>query len=146
MPAILPLLLGLQSVLPTTTCRQLARIVVAMLVMPGRITQLGIARWADKGGSYRSVHRFFHAEIDWLAVKWLFLVLFLYVAADTYVLVGDETVLNKAGKHTFGLDRFFSSMADKVVPGLAFFVFALVSVQKRQAYTLCAEQVVPKCI
>jgi putative transposase len=142
MPDILPLLLKLQSVLPTTTCRQLARIVVAMLVMPGRITQLGIARWADKGASYRSVHRFFHSDIDWLEVKWLFFVLFLYVANDTYLLVGDETVLKKAGKHTFGLDRFFSSMADKVVPGIAFFAFALVNTKKRQAYTLCAEQVV----
>jgi putative transposase len=142
MPDILPLLLKLQSVLPTTTCRQLARIVVAMLVMPGRITQRSIARWADQGASYRSVHRFFHSDIDWLEVKWLFFGLFLYVASDTYLLVGDETVLKKAGKHTFGLDRFFSSMADKVVPGVAFFAFALVSTQKRQAYTLCAEQVV----
>ena len=142
MPDILPLLLKLESVLPTTTCRQLARIVVAMLVMPGRITQLGIARWADKGASYRTLHRFFHADIDWLQIKWLFFVLFLYVAGDTYLLVGDETVLKKAGKQTFGLDRFFSSMADKVVPGVAFFAFALVSTQKRQAYTLCAEQVV----
>src|SRR5579862_6011199 len=142
MPDILPLMLKLESVLPTTTCRQLARIVVAMLVMPGRVTQLGIARWADKGASHRTVHRFFHSDIDWLQVKWLFFMLFLYVASDTYLLVGDETVLKKAGKQTFGLDRFFSSMADKVVPGVAFFAFALVSTQKRQAYTLCAEQVV----
>jgi putative transposase len=142
MPDILPLLLRLHTVLPTTTCRQLARIVMAMLVMPGRITQLGIARWADKGASHRTLHRFFHADIDWLEVKWLFFVLFLYVAGDTYLLVGDETVLKKAGKQTFGLDRFFSSMADKVVPGVAFFAFALVSTQKRQAYTLCAQQVV----
>lgn len=142
MPDILPLLLRLQPVLPLTVCRQLYRIVMAMWVMPAHITQLGLARWAETGGSYRTVHRFFHTDIDWLQVKWLFFVLFLYTTSDTYLLVGDETVLKKAGKHTFGIDRFFSSLADKAVPGVAFFVLALVSVQKRHAYPLCAEQVV----
>jgi putative transposase len=142
MPDILPLLLCLHTVLPKTTGRQLARIVLAMLVMPGPITQRSIARWADKGGSERTIHRFFHSEINRLEVKWLFFWLFVYAAEDTYLLVGDETVLKKAGKHTFGLDRFFSSLAAKPVPGVAFFALALVSVKKRQAYTLCAEQVV----
>jgi len=30
-----------------------------MLVMTGRVTMLGLARWAGKGGSYRTVQRFF---------------------------------------------------------------------------------------
>jgi putative transposase len=54
----------------------------------------------------------------------------------------DETVLKKSGKHTFGLDYFFSSLADKPVPGIAFFVFALVNITTEDAYTLCAEQVI----
>jgi len=61
MPTILPVLLALSPVLSKTTCRQLHHIVVAMLAMTGRITQLGISRWTDKGGSYRTVQRFFHA-------------------------------------------------------------------------------------
>jgi putative transposase len=142
MSDILPLLLSLDPILNKTTARQLARIILAMMVMPSRITQRGIARWADKGASYRTVHRFFHSDIDWLQVKWLFFLLFVYVASDTYLLVADETVIEKAGKLTFGLDRFFSSLADKPIPGLAFFCFALVNVQKRLAYTVCAEQVV----
>jgi len=113
-----------------------------MLVMPGDITQRGISRWADKGGSYRTIHRFFHSEVDWLQLKWLFFQLFAYQEGDTYLLVGDETVLKKAGKWTHGLDRFFSSLADKPVPGVAFFGLALVNVRTRQAYTLSAEQVV----
>ncbi len=142
MPDILPLILSLQAVLSKTQCRQLYRIVLAMLVMSTDITQRGISRWADKGGSYRTVHRFFHSEIGWLEVKWLFFQLFSYVATDTYLLVGDETVLKKAGKRTHGLDRFFSSLADRPVPGVAFFGLALVNVRTRQAYTLTAEQVV----
>lgn len=139
---ILPLLLRLQPFLSSTTCRQLNCIVMAILVMPTNVTQRSISRWTGKGGSYRTVHRFFHTSIDWLQVKWLFFMLFVYKTTDTYLLVADETVLKKAGKQTFGLDRFFSSSADRPVPGVAFFVFALLNVQKREAYTLCAEQVV----
>jgi len=33
------------------TTKQLSRIVMAMLVMTGRVSMLGIARWAGKGGA-----------------------------------------------------------------------------------------------
>jgi putative transposase len=142
MPNILSLLRQLQPLLSTATCNQLCAIVMAMLVIPADITQKSIARWADKGTSYRTVHRFFHTNIDWLQVKWLFFLLFLHVKAGIYLLVADETVLEKSGKHTFGIDRFYSSLAEKTIPAVAFFVFALVHVETREAYTLCAEQVI----
>jgi putative transposase len=142
MPNILSLLRQLQPILTKTTCRQLYQIVMAILVMPANITQKSIARWAEKGGSYRTIHRFFQTNIDWTQLQWLLFVLVLYVATDTYLLVGDETVLKKVGKSTFGLDRFFSSLAQKPVPAVAFFALALVNVQKRQAYTLSVQQVV----
>jgi len=56
--------------------------------------------------------------------------------------VGDESVVTKAGKLTYGLDRFFSSIFGKPVRGLAFFTFSLVSVTERQSYPLLVEQVV----
>ena len=142
MPDILPVLLLLSPALSRKSCRQLHHIVVAMLAMTGRITQRGISRWTDKGGSYRTVQRFFHTEIDWLAVKWRFFTLFAYDPNAIYLLAGDETVVTKSGKKTFGLDRFFSSLYDKAVPGLAFFSLALVHVGNRQAYSLSNEQVV----
>lgn len=142
MPDILPLLQCLQPVLSKTQCRQLARIVLAMLAMTGRITQRNIARWTQQGGRYRSVQRFFQTSVPWLEIKWRFFECFLYRVQDTYLLVGDETVCAKAGKKTFGLDRFFSSVLGKPIPGVAFFGFCLVSVQQRHAYPLCAEQVV----
>ena len=37
---------------------------------------------------------------------------------------GDESVVTKAGKTTHGLDRFFSSLFGKPVPGLAFLAFS----------------------
>ncbi len=44
----------LQCLLPqinATTMRQLNQIILAMLVMNGRVTMLGIFRWAGIGGS-----------------------------------------------------------------------------------------------
>jgi putative transposase len=142
MPAILPLLLCLQPVLSRTACRQLARIVVAVFAMTGRVTQKGISRWTQPGASYRTIQRFFQTNIDWLAVNWCFFAHCLYNRAGVYLLVGDETVISKAGKKTFGLDRFFSSLCDKAIPSVACFSLALVHVGRRQAYSLSNEQVV----
>jgi len=142
MSDILPVLVALSPVLSKTSCRQLSGIVIAVLAMSGRITQRGISRWTQKGGSYRTVQRFFHTEIDWLAVQWLFFCLFVYDPKGIYLLIGDETVITKAGKATYGLDRFFSSLLDKSVPGLGCFSLALVHVGKREAYSLSNEQVI----
>ena len=142
MPDILPLLLLLSPALSKTSARQLSRIVIGVLAMSGRITQRGISRWTQEGGSYRTVHRFFQTEIDWLSVQWLFFCLFVYDPKGVYLLVGDESVITKSGKATYGLDRFFSSLLDKVVPGLGCFSLALVEVSKREAYSLSNEQVI----
>ena len=52
---ILALLQCLHPSLNAPTIGHLSRIIVAMLVMNGRVTMLGISRWADKGSSYRTV-------------------------------------------------------------------------------------------
>lgn len=142
MPDILPLLLTLSPDLPKTSCRQLHRIVLAMLAMTGRITQLGISRWTDKGGSYRTVQRFFHTRIDWTKVQWRFFERFLFRPDTVYLLAGDESVVSKSGKHTYGIGWFFSSILNTVLPGLAFFSIAIIDVQKRRAYPLSTKQVI----
>lgn len=49
----------LHPLLDTTTYRQLQVISQTLLMMTGRITMLGISRWAEgKGGSYRTIQRF----------------------------------------------------------------------------------------
>jgi len=113
-----------------------------MLVMTGRVTMLGLARWAGPGGSYRTVQRFFATMLPWATLFWVFFRQHVYRPGDVYLLVGDEVVATKAGKHTHGLDRFFSSLYGKPVPGLAFFTLALVSVQQRRSFPLRVEQVV----
>jgi putative transposase len=125
-----------------TTLHQLSRIGLALLVITGRITMLGLSRWAGKGGSSRTVQRFFSTVIPWAMLFWVFFRQHIYCPQDVYLLAGDEVVVTKAGKTTSGLDRFFSSLYGKPVAGLAFFTLALVSVQARHAFPLRVDQVV----
>ena len=132
----------LQPHVTATTVRQCSRIAGAMLVMTGRVTMLGISRWAGKGGSYRTIQRFFAQALPWAILFWVFFRQHIYRPNDVYLLVGDEVVATKAGKLTHGLDRFFASLYGKPVPGLAFFTFSLVSTQQRRSFPLRVEQVV----
>ncbi len=139
---ILALFQCIQPYLSTTDLCRLSRIVQAILSMTGRVTMLGISRWAGKGGSYRNVQRFFNTVIPWPAVFVKFFEQQLYQPAGEYLLVGDESVVTKSGKQTHGLDYFFSGLRSKTVKGLAIFALSLVSVEERRAYPLQVEQVV----
>ena len=106
---IIPLLACLSTCLDYTAQRRLACIIEAVLAMTGRVTMLGISRWAGDGGSYRTVQRFFYTGLDWLRVHWFFIRHHLLTEDDVVLIAGDETTVTKAGKKTYGLDRFFSS-------------------------------------
>lgn len=122
--------------------RQLNQIIIAMLAMNGRVTMLGISRWTSIGGSYRTVMRFFHTVIPWAKVFWVFFRQHLFCPDDVYLLAGDEVVISKAGKETYGLDRFFSSLLSKPISGLSFFTLSLVSVEQRHSFPIKIEQVI----
>jgi len=139
---IIKLLSVLSQCLDGPSLRQLTVIVTAMLTMTGRVTMLGLSRWTEKGGSYRSIQRFYNTVIPWGMVLWLVFSTYLYRPGDEYALVGDESIVTKAGKITYGLDRFFSSIFGKPVRGLAFFALSVVSVGERKSYPLQVEQVV----
>jgi len=138
---IIALLQVLSQCLDRTSLRRLHVIVLALVTMTGRVTMLGISRWAEDGGSYRTIQRFYNSVIPWGTVLWLFFKAHLYQPGTEYLLVGDESVVTKAGKQTHGLDRFFSSIFNKPVAGLAFFALSLVSRQERKSYPLLVEQV-----
>jgi len=139
---IVALLQCLQSYLPATTLRQCGRIGRALLVMTGRVTMLGMSRWAGQGGSYRTIQRFFATVIPWGILFWVFFRHHVYCPGDVYLVAGDEVIVTKAGTHTYGLDRFFASLYGKPVPGLAFFTLSLVSTQQRRSFPIRVEQVV----
>jgi putative transposase len=130
------------SNLSKTTLRQMNLIITAMLSMTGRITMLGLSRWAGEGGSYRTIQRFYYTAIPWAQVFWQFFCQSLFQQEAVYILAGDECVVSKAGKKTYGLDHFFSGLQQKVIPSLSFFVLSLVSVSQRRSYPIYLEQTV----
>lgn len=142
MPDILPLLLCLQSEITLTTIRQCSHIIVACLRVTGRVTMLSLSRWSGDGASYRTIQRFFSCSLPWPQLFWLFFRSHLFDPSDVYLLAGDETVITKSGKHTYGLDRFFASLYGKPVPGLAFFTLSLISTKQRRSFPFALEQVI----
>jgi len=74
----------------------------AMFAMSGWETILGLSQWTEKGGSYRTVQRFFYKVIykviPWVQIFWAFFRERLLDDRDTYLLAGDECVVTKAGK------------------------------------------------
>ena len=103
---------------------------------------LGISRWSEAGGSYRTVQRFFNTTVSWGKVHWLISAHPLLDQEDVVLLGGDEGVVTQSGKKTHGLDRFFSSLYGKAVPGLCFLSVSLISVKRRCSYPVMLEQVV----
>jgi hypothetical protein len=77
----------------------------------------------------------------WSQVHWLLIQTHLRQPQATYLRVGDAVVVTQAGAERHGLERFFSSLFGKPVPGLAFFAFALVNVQQRTAHPLRRGQI-----
>jgi putative transposase len=132
----------LSAHLDKKTLRQLGLIVGAMLAMTGRMSMLGISRWTERGGSYRTIQRFFNGKLLWCELHWCLLRSHLVLEDEVYLLAGDEVVVTKAGKQTFGLNRFFSSLYGRPVKGLCFFSLSLVSVKRRSSYPLGCWQMV----
>ena len=139
---ILALLQCIQPYLSKTDLGRMSRIIQAMLSMTGRVTMLGISRWAGKGGSYRTMQRFFNRVIAWPQIFVKFFEQHLCQPEGEHILVGDERVVTKSGKETHGLDHFFSGLVNKVVKGIAILSLSLVSVAERRSYPLSVEQVV----
>jgi putative transposase len=137
---IVALLHCLTPYLSNTTLRQMKHIVFAALCIPDRVTMLSIARWAERGGSYRTVQRWYHTPLDWATILWALVQVYLLKPDGEYVLAGDEVVISKAGKTTHGRGRFYSSLAQRPINSVSFMAVSLIDVQARQSYPLQIEQ------
>jgi putative transposase len=142
MTEILALLQNIAPLLEKTTFRQISQVIFGMLVASGRITMLGLSRWTEKGGSYRTIQRFYHSVLPWNEIQWLFFQKRYLKPEDEYLVAGDEVVVSKAGKETYGLDRYFSGIQQRVIPSLSFFALSLVNVQEERSYPMQVAQVV----
>ena len=141
MSDIMVLLACLSQCIEPTPLRQLGRVIEAMLSMRGRVTMRGLSRWSGKGGSYRTIQRFFTTSLSWCPLQWLLIRHPLLDSDDVVLMSGDHVVVTKSGKTTYGLDRFFSSLYGKTVSGLCFLSLSLLSVKRRTSYPVVIEQV-----
>ena len=123
-----------------TVLRQLQIVVMAMLAMTGRVTMLGISRWAGEGGSYRTIQRFFSSEIPWLELNWSLISRYLYKEGEELVIAGDGTTISKSGKASHGLGRYFSSIVNRPIKGLSFFSYSIVNVNRRCSFPMLMRQ------
>jgi putative transposase len=79
--------------------------------------------------------------MNWVTLQWVLMRQHLLDADDTILAAGDHVVVTKAGKKTYGLDRLFSSLHGKAVPGLCVLSFSLISVTRRTSYPALTEHV-----
>jgi len=143
MTDIVALLHCLVPYLSTTHLRQFQHIVFTLLCIPDRVTTLGLSRWTESGGSYRTLQRWYHTPLDWATLMWAVVRVHLLDPNGVYLLAGDEVVVGKAGKTTHGLGRFYSSLAQRPIPGVSFLAVSLIDVQQRRSYPLQIEQRLP---
>jgi len=143
MSEIIPLLTCLEPHLSTTLLRQLSHVIFAMLCIPNRATMLGLSRWTEKGGSYRTLQRLYQTPLNWLQMNWTLLQTHLLPTKGLFLLAADEVVVNKVGKKTHGVGRFFSGLAQRVIPSVSFLSLSLIDVEGRQSYPLHIEQILP---
>jgi putative transposase len=137
---IVALLHCLTPYMSKTTLRQLNHIVCAVLCIPDRVTMLSIARWTERGGSYRTVQRWYHTPLDWATILWTIVQVYLLKPDGEYLLAGDEVVISKAGDKTYGRGRFYSSLAQRPINSVSFMAVSLIDVPARQSYPLQVEQ------
>ena len=139
---ILAQLQPIKECISKTTLHQMSRIIVAMLAMTGRVSMLGISRWAGEGGSYRMIQRLYTTMIPWAQVFWQLFRERLLQKNQIYILAGDECVVSKTGEKTYGLDNFFAGLQQKGIPSLSFFVLSLVSVEQHRSYPVSVKQTI----
>jgi putative transposase len=142
MSEIVALLQSIAPVVSATALHQMSQVLYGMLISHGRVTMLELSRWTEKGGSYRTIQRLYHTPLLWLQIQWIFFTSQFQKSGREYIVAGDEVVFGKAGKETYGLGRFFSSLQNRVICGLSFFVFAVIDVQERQSYPIQAVQMI----
>jgi len=142
MTEILALLQNIAPVVSATILQQMSHVIYGMLISNGRLTMLEISRWTEAGGSYRTIQRLYHTPLLWLQIQWIFFTSQFHQVGHEYIAAGDEVVFGKAGKETYGIGRFFSSLQNRVIPGLSFFTFSVIDVKERQSYPIQAVQMI----
>jgi hypothetical protein len=123
-----------------TPLRRCRRITLARLVMTGRMTRRGLARWAGTGGRSRTVPRLCSPARPWAVRWWCCCRPQVHRADHLDLLAGDEVVVPPAGQPTDGLERFCARLSGTPGPGWSVFARSRVRVHARRS---CPRRVEP---
>lgn len=102
-----------------------------------------ISRWTGRGCSCRTIQRFFASPHDWLQMNLLLLgtVVISIPDSNRYILAVDEVVEKKAGKWTWRVDWFYSSIAGGAIRSVSNHVISLVvDTKKEKSFVLTHQQ------
>ena len=127
---ITDLLSVVQGQVSPTNLQHLALIVQSILSLSRPVTTLSIARISSI--SYRTVQRFYAStDMNWLLINLLLFRAFVYQPGKIYLLAADETVEDKAGKHTYGISHFYSSIIQKAIRSVSFLAIVIIDVEAK---------------
>jgi hypothetical protein len=114
----------------------LSELVLVFLSLKGRYCFRNISRWACF--CEHTVSGNFAKKFDFYQFQQQFINSFF--EGKKLIAVVDCSFVTKAGKATFGLDKFFSTTAGKAVKGLELSLIALVDIHTREAFSLHVRQ------
>lgn len=120
--------------------RFLSELFRVVFALQGRATFTNMARFSCF--SEQTFRRHFSRAFDWVAFNLIILRLRVH-PRDRCIGVFDTSFLPKSGKHTWGLDKFFSSTAKRTQRGLEVSLLGVIAVESREAFALDATQTPP---
>ena len=131
----------LNETLSPTNLRNFGIIIESILGVSDRANMLSISRMSSL--SYRTIQRFYALkDIDWKSIQLLLFIKFFYKKEHNYLLAADETVQKKAGKETYGHNRFYSSLYQKVISSVSFLAISIVDINTERSSILGIEQLI----
>lgn len=78
--------------------------------------------------------------MPWLELNWHLIATHLVENGDELAIAGDGTTISKAGKSSYGLGRYFSSIVGRPIKGLSFFSYSIVNVTRRRSFPMLMRQ------
>ena len=118
----------------------IAVVLPLMLMVPGRVTFRNLSRYG--GYDEKTFSRGFGRRYDWVEFNHE-AISHVIPRAHEQALVLDASFINKSGRSTYGLDRFWSGTAGRAQNGLEISLLSWLDITANQAYALSVEQTPP---
>ncbi len=109
-----------------------------VFALRGRVNFTNLARFSSSGE--QTFRRNFNKPFDWIRFNWILISMVFAGGKDVFIVAADCTFLPKSGSRTYGLDCFWSGVANRAKRGLEASVVAMIHTGSSRAFTLGAAQ------